>query len=114
MNSFRRAIIKSPFKPVGPTFSRPLSTGKFLGSPEAMTTALIATRVVAATGGSIWMLSNFSYAGMRAQDLDENGKWRVASFVCGFPGTLCSFMCVKEGSQRAYGVDVPRKPYYKH
>ena len=56
----------------------------------------------------IWILANISYAGMRAQNSPNSG-WRIISFIFGFPGTLISFLVVAEGSERAYGVDVPRR-----
>lgn len=57
---------------------------------------------------AIWILANFSYAGMRAQNSDSSG-WRILAFLFGFPGTLLTFLVVQEGSERAYGVDLPRK-----
>jgi heme/copper-type cytochrome/quinol oxidase subunit 4 len=57
---------------------------------------------------AIWILANLSYAGMRAQNNSSTG-WRVLSFIFGFPGTLLSFFVVTEGSERAYGVDLPRR-----
>jgi hypothetical protein len=58
--------------------------------------------------GGIWVLANFSYAGMRAQNSASSG-WRVVSFIFGFPGTLVSYLAIPEGGERAYGVDVPRR-----
>jgi len=61
------------------------------------------------TGASaIWILANFSYAGMRAQNSHSAG-WRILSFLFGFPGTFLSYLVVVEGSERAYGVDIPRR-----
>ena len=61
------------------------------------------------TGASaIWILANLSYAGMRAQSSPSAG-WRIVSFLFGFPGTFLSYLVVVEGSERAYGVDIPRK-----
>ena len=56
---------------------------------------------------AIWVLTNFAYAGMRAQD--NRSGWRVVAFIFGLPGTLLSFFVVPEGGERAYGVDLPRK-----
>jgi hypothetical protein len=56
----------------------------------------------------VWVLANFSYAGMRAQGSPSKG-WRIAAFIFGLPGTLITFFAVKEGSERAYGVDVPKR-----
>ena len=54
----------------------------------------------------VWVLANISYAGMRAQG-HPSRLWRVLSFFAGFPGTLISWLAVKEGSCRAYGVTLP-------
>ena len=65
--------------------------------------------IVRHTGASgLWVLANFCYAGMRAQNHRSFG-WRVASFIFGFPGTLLSFLVIREGSGRAYGVDIPKR-----
>ena len=58
---------------------------------------------------AIWILANISYAGMRAQ-ASPSGGWRVVSFLFGFPGTLLTYFVVAEGSERAYGIDIPKKP----
>lgn len=71
---------------------------------------------LAARGGTIrdtgvsglWILANLSYAGMRAQN-SRSGGWRIIAFVFGFPGTLLSLLFVHEGSERAYGVELPRR-----
>ena len=62
------------------------------------------------TGGAsgIWILANVSYAGMRAQSNPSVG-WRILAFIFGFPETLVSFLVIAEGSERAYGIDVPKK-----
>lgn len=61
------------------------------------------------TGASgLWILANISYAGMRAQN-SASGGWRVLAFIFGFPGTLISYFAVVEGSDRAYGIEVPRR-----
>jgi len=62
------------------------------------------------TGGvsGLWILANLSYAGMRAQDSPSTG-WRIIAFIFGFPGTLLTFLAVKEGGERAYGVDLPKR-----
>ena len=54
------------------------------------------------------VLGNITYAGMRAQGSD-NKFGRFCSFVVGFPGTLVTYFAVDEGSERAYGVDLPRR-----
>ena len=62
---------------------------------------------------SLWILANFSYAGMRAQNSRSAG-WRIISFIFGFPGTLLSLLLIRAGSERAYGVDVPRRRPPEH
>ena len=65
--------------------------------------------VVRVTGVSgLWVLSNISFAGMRAQNNPSSG-WRILAFIFGFPGTLISLFAVKEGGERAYGIDIPRR-----
>lgn len=69
-----------------------------------------ATEQARDTGVSaIWILANLCYAGMRAQD-SRNTLGRVLAFIVGLPGTLLTWLVVREGSERAYGVDLPRKP----
>ena len=65
-------------------------------------------RVTRVGVSGIWVLANFSYAGMRAQGSRSKG-WRIVSFIFGLPGTLITFFVVKEGSERAYGVEVPKR-----
>lgn len=57
---------------------------------------------------AIWILANVSYAGMRAQN-SRSTVWRIVAFIFGFPGTLISFLAVREGSEKAYGIEVPRR-----
>lgn len=67
------------------------------------------TRTATDTGVSgLWMLANISYAGMRAQDSSSTG-WRIVAFIFGFPGTLISLMAIRAGSERAYGIDIPKR-----
>ncbi len=56
----------------------------------------------------LWVLANICFAGMRAQNSSSTG-WRVVAFIFGFPGTLITYFVVKEGSERAYGIELPRK-----
>ena len=68
-----------------------------------------ATAAVSYTGvSSVWVLANISYAGMRAQNNRSIG-WRILAFIFGFPGTLLSWIVIREGGERAYGVDLPRR-----
>ena len=57
---------------------------------------------------AIWILANLSYAGMRAQNSSSTG-WRIVAFIFGFPGTLLTLLVVREGGERAYGVDLPKR-----
>jgi len=57
---------------------------------------------------AVWIFANLSFTGMRAQ-----GKgslfWKIVTFILGFPGTLLTLLVVTRGSERAYGIDMPRK-----
>jgi hypothetical protein len=55
---------------------------------------------------ALWVLANICYAGMRAQGHPIR-VWRVLSFLFGLPGTLLSWFVVTEGSNRAYGINLP-------
>jgi hypothetical protein len=56
----------------------------------------------------LWVLANVSFAGMRAQN-NPSVLWRTLAFIFGLPGTIVTFFAVGEGSDRAYGIDLPRK-----
>jgi hypothetical protein len=56
----------------------------------------------------LWVLANVSYAGMRAQN-NPSVLWRTLAFIFGLPGTIVTFLAVQEGSERVYGIDLPRK-----
>ena len=56
----------------------------------------------------LWILANISFAGMRAQN-NRSVLWRTVAFIFGLPGTIVSFFAVDEGSDRAYGIDLPRR-----
>src|SRR5262245_56786726 len=60
--------------------------------------ALSATQSSAGNAGvsGLWVLSNICYAGMKAQ-AHPSALWRVVAFICGFPGTLITFLVVDEG-----------------
>jgi hypothetical protein len=53
------------------------------------------------------VMANISYAGMRAQGSD-NKLGRFLAFAMGFPGTLLTYFVVDEGSETAYGVELPK------
>lgn len=66
-------------------------------------------RTVGSAGVSgLWVLSNISFAGMRAQNSPSTG-WRVVAFIFGFPRTLITYFVVDEGSERAYEIEIPKK-----
>lgn len=66
--------------------------------------------VIRAGTSGLWILANISYAGMRAQDSRSSG-WRIVAFIFGFPGTFVSFVAIREGGGRAFGIELPgRKP----
>lgn len=56
---------------------------------------------------SAWIIANVSYAGMRAQGNPSN-LWRITSFILGLPGTLFSYFLIREASERAFGIDLPK------
>jgi hypothetical protein len=57
---------------------------------------------------AIWIFANLSFTGMRAQSTGTT-FWKVVTFILGFPGTLLTLLTVARGSERAYGIDMPRK-----
>ncbi|MDH5234118.1 MAG: hypothetical protein OEW77_04100 [Gemmatimonadota bacterium] len=73
--------------------------------------ALADTQDAASTGGvsAVWIFANLSYTAMRAQGSASAG-WRIIAFIFGFPGTLLTYLLVDEGSEKAYGIEMPRKP----
>jgi hypothetical protein len=56
---------------------------------------------------AIWIFANLSFTGMRAQAKGST-FWKVVTFILGFPGTLLTLLVVTSGSERAYGIDLPR------
>lgn len=87
-----------------------ISASTLLAPATAFAADANAVRDTVGAGGlsAIWILANFSYAGMRAQGSSSHG-WRVAAFIFGFPGTVVSYLAVPEGGERAFGVALPRK-----
>lgn len=57
---------------------------------------------------ALWILANLSYAGMRAQG-KKKSFWKIISFLIGLPGTFFSFFLIVDGSETAFGVELPRK-----
>jgi hypothetical protein len=60
------------------------------------------------TASATWVFANLSFTGMYAQNTGST-FWKVVSFIFGFPGTLLTMLIIERGSERAYGVDLPRK-----
>lgn len=58
---------------------------------------------------AVWVFANLSFTAMRAQDKGTT-FWKVVTFIFGFPATLLTLLVVDRGSQRAYCIDMPRKP----
>jgi hypothetical protein len=58
---------------------------------------------------ALWIFANLSFAGMRAQN-GGAAFWKIASFIFGFPGTALTLLVVQKGGERAYGIDMPRRP----
>ena len=68
-----------------------------------------APRAAGNAGASgLWVLANICFAGMRAQNSPSTG-WRIVAFIFGFPGTLITYFVVDEESERAYGIEIPKK-----
>jgi len=56
---------------------------------------------------AVWIFASLSFTGMRAQD--RGGTfWKIVTFILGLPATLLTLMVVEKGSERAYGIDMPR------
>ena len=92
-------------------FARKLLTGLTAFAPFtaiASSTASQSQGTARAGVTGLWVLANISYAGMRAQNSASAG-WRIIAFIFGFPGTFISYLAITEGSERAYGIEVPRR-----
>ncbi|HLH02918.1 MAG TPA: hypothetical protein VKX25_09120 [Bryobacteraceae bacterium] len=57
---------------------------------------------------ALWIFANLSFTAMRAQATGST-FWKVVTFIFGFPGTLLTLLVVTRGSERAYGIDMPRR-----
>jgi hypothetical protein len=57
---------------------------------------------------AVWVFANLTFTAMRAQ-ASGSTFWKVLTFILGFPGTLLTLFVVTKGSERAYGIDMPRK-----
>jgi low temperature requirement protein LtrA len=87
-----------------------LSTSLILSAAVAKATDFSSSTPEGTQGGvsAVWVFANLSFAGMRAQAKGST-FWKVVSFIFGFPGTLLTLLVVKSGSERAYGIDLPRR-----
>lgn len=90
-----------------------MATGTVVARAAALLAALPAVSGAQATesvrdsgGSALWIFANISYAGMRAQNSPSVG-WRIVAFIFGFPATLLSFLVIREGGGRMYGIEVP-------
>ncbi len=93
------------------SFSRNLSIlllGWFSCASVALAQSSPQTRAEDTGISGLWVLANISYAGMRAPN-NSSELWRILAFIFGLPGTIVTLFAVKEGSDRAYGIDLPRK-----
>jgi hypothetical protein len=66
-------------------------------------------RVVTSGLTLVTVACNMAYAGMRAQNNPETSFEQTMTLMFGLPGTLVTMLVVEKGSERAYGVDLPRK-----
>lgn len=66
----------------------------------------MSNRVIYASLYAGW---NMSYAIMRAQGKEDMAHYQIPVFLLGFPATLVTWICVTKGSEKAYGMDFPRK-----
>ncbi len=57
---------------------------------------------------AVWVFANLSFTAMQAQ-AKGSVFWKVVTFIFGFPGTLLTLLIVNKGSERAYGIDLPRR-----
>jgi hypothetical protein len=57
---------------------------------------------------AIWVFANISFTAMHAQSKGTT-FWKVVTFIFGFPATLLTLLIVDKGSERAYGMDMPRR-----
>jgi len=73
---------------------------------DAVRGTTVTVRNIGVSG--LWVLANVSYAGMRAQNSQSKG-WRIIAFIFGLPGTISTWLIVKEGGERAYGVEILRR-----
>jgi hypothetical protein len=48
-------------------------------------------------------------AALAATPAIARAGWRIIAFIFGFPGTLLTYLLVDEGSEKAYGIEMPRK-----
>lgn len=65
--------------------------------------------------GALWTVTNISYAGMRAQNDPGMSTHRAIAFMFGFSFSVITLIAVDKGSNRAYGVRLPKaEAFSKH
>ena len=67
-----------------------------------------ANHSVSGGGAGLSILMNILYAARRAQGRTTRG-WDILIFILGLPLTLLTLFVVEPGSERAYGIDLPRR-----
>jgi hypothetical protein len=87
--------------------SAALLLGVCFSASAAAVVSQVQQPVISVGTSGLWILANISYAGMRAQN-SPSRWWRIAAFIFGFPGTLISLIMITEGSERAYGIELPK------
>jgi hypothetical protein len=87
-----------------------LAVGSIIFTSIAQSMTVETTSYTGTEGGvsAGWIFANLSFTGMRAQATGTT-FWKVVTFIFGFPGTLLTLFVVPQGSERAYGIDMPRK-----
>ena len=80
----------------------------FAAIAAAQDTSVSTTAGTQGGASAIWIFANLSFTGMRAQ-AQGSTVWKVITFLFGFPRTLLTLLVVPSGSERAYGIDLPRK-----
>ncbi|MBV9036677.1 MAG: hypothetical protein JO182_19465 [Acidobacteriaceae bacterium] len=80
----------------------------FVTTAAAQDTSVSTTAGTQGGASAIWIFANLSFTGMRAHAKGST-VWKVVTFIFGFPGTLLTLLVVPSGSERAYGIDLPRK-----
>ena len=78
-----------------------------LAQVNARFTVFINPEILASSG--LWALANISFARHACAKQSERFMGERWLFIFGLPGTIVTFIAVAEGSERAYGIDLPRR-----